>query len=83
MASNQSNTAGCGLGFLAILLTVLFVALKLTGVIAWPWLAVISPFLIYIALAIVWSVVVLVFIVIVAIAAGSTKNKVRRYGRNF
>lgn len=31
------------MGYLAVLLTVLFVALKLTGFIAWSWLWVLSP----------------------------------------
>lgn len=44
---------------LAVLLTVLFVGLKLTGYIAWSWLAVISP--IPIALAIVGIILALAF----------------------
>ena len=32
-------------------LTVVFIALKLTGVIAWPWLLVLSPTLIAVALS--------------------------------
>lgn len=48
---NSSNSPGC-LGWLAILLTVLFVGLKLTGYITWPWIWVLSPIWIDIALII-------------------------------
>jgi hypothetical protein len=41
MASSSSSSSG-GIGFTG-LLTVLFVGLKLTNVIAWPWLWVLSP----------------------------------------
>ena len=40
MASNSSGSGGIGF---AGLLTVLFVALKLTGVISWSWWWVLSP----------------------------------------
>jgi hypothetical protein len=41
MASSSSSSSG-GIGFTG-LLTVLFIGLKLTNVIAWPWLWVLSP----------------------------------------
>jgi len=41
MPSSSSSSSG-GIGFTG-LLTVLFVGLKLTNVIAWPWLWVLSP----------------------------------------
>jgi hypothetical protein len=41
MASSSSSSSG-GIGFTG-LLAVLFVGLKLTNVIAWPWLWVLSP----------------------------------------
>lgn len=39
---NSSSSSSSGIGF-AGLLTVAFVVLKLTGVIAWSWLWVLSP----------------------------------------
>lgn len=48
---NSSNSPGC-LSWLAILLTVLFVGLKLTGYITWSWVWVLSPIWIDIALII-------------------------------
>lgn len=52
MAQNSSSSSssagmGCG-GFLAALLTVLFVGLKLTGFIHWSWFWIISPIPLYI-----------------------------------
>ena len=41
MASSSSSSSG-GIGF-AGLLTILFIGLKLTGVIAWSWLWVLAP----------------------------------------
>jgi hypothetical protein len=40
MSNNNSSSGGIGFGGL---LTILFVALKLTGVIAWSWWWVLSP----------------------------------------
>ena len=40
--SDSSSSSSGGIGFTG-LLTVLFVGLKLTNVIAWPWLWVLSP----------------------------------------
>lgn len=47
MAYNSSSGASGGIGFWGLLtglLTVLFIALKLTGVIDWSWLWVLAPF---------------------------------------
>ena len=49
MASTGSSTSSGGIGFLG-LLTIVFITLKLIGVIAWPWLWVLSPLLIGAAL---------------------------------
>lgn len=53
---NSSNSPGC-LGWLAILLTVLFVGLKLTGYITWPWIWVLSP---------IWIDIALIILIIIA-----------------
>lgn len=53
---NSSNSPGC-LAWLAILLTVLFVGLKLTGYITWPWIWVLSP---------IWIDIALVILIIIA-----------------
>ena len=42
-------------------LTILFVALKLTGVISWPWLWVWSPLLISYAVFILFFIIALIF----------------------
>lgn len=62
MASEGSGRAGGGVGFTG-LLTILFVALRLTGFIDWPWWVVLSPLwagaalyvlVFVIALAVIW-----------------------------
>lgn len=53
---NSSNSPGC-LSWLAILLTVLFVGLKLTGYITWSWIWVLSP---------IWIDIALVILIIIA-----------------
>lgn len=62
MSNSSSSSSGIGFGGL---LTVLFVALKLTGVIAWSWWWVLSP--LWIGLAIL--LVVLAIVAVVAIWA--------------
>lgn len=54
---NSSKGIGCG-GFLAALLTVAFVVLKLCNVIEWSWWWVISPIWIYVGLSILLIVIV-------------------------
>lgn len=58
--SNTSTTASSsgGIGF-AGLLTILFIALKLTGVITWSWVWVLSPLWIGFALVLVFLAIVL------------------------
>lgn len=58
MKSNNSGSGG--IGFCG-LLTVLFIALKLTGTIGWPWLWVLAP---------LWIPIALLVIVMIVIAAG-------------
>jgi hypothetical protein len=42
MNNNSSSSSSGGIGFVG-LLTILFIALKLTGYIAWSWIWVLSP----------------------------------------
>jgi hypothetical protein len=67
MSSSSSSSSG-GIGFTG-LLTVLFVGLKLTGHITWPWLWVLSP--IWISALI--GIAILTILLIVAIVAGVFK----------
>ena len=55
----ESKTVVRGPGF-ASLLTLLFIALKLTGVIAWPWIWVLAPLWIGFAFAVLLGVVLYV-----------------------
>ena len=63
--SNASSSSSGGVGFFG-LLTILFIALKLTGYIDWSWWWVLSP---------IWivSAIVLGIIVGVAVAAAAAK----------
>lgn len=54
---NNNKTSG-GIGFFG-LLTLLFIGLKLCGVIAWSWLWVLAPLWIPAALAVVICIIVL------------------------
>lgn len=59
--NNTSNSSSGGVGFIG-LLTVVFITLKLCGVITWPWLWVLSP--IWITTAVVLAVTVAAFLLI-------------------
>lgn len=76
MPSNNSNssTASGGIGF-AGLLTIAFIVLKLTHVIAWSWWWVLSP------LWISFAIVVAIFLVIGIFAAGVALAQRRRRRR--
>jgi hypothetical protein len=65
---SNSSSSSSGIGFPG-LLTVLFVGLKLTGHITWPWVWVLSP--LWISLLIGLTVIAIVFII--AIASGVWK----------
>lgn len=61
---SKNNNAGSGVGF-ASLLGILFIALKLTGVISWGWFYVLMPLWAPVALLVlflsVWFVVFYIF----------------------
>jgi len=66
MAENSGKSAGVGcLGLLAIMLTTLFVGLKLTGHIGWDWVWVVSPLWIALSLGVVGFIVALSVIVLI------------------
>jgi hypothetical protein len=60
--SDNSKTCGGGIGFCGAL-TILFIALKLLGVITWSWWWVLSPLWIPVALAIVVILIVVAVII--------------------
>lgn len=67
-SSPSSTTVSSGMGFSGWL-TILFVGLKLTGHITWPWVWVLSP--LWISALI--GLTILAIVLIVAIAAGIWK----------
>lgn len=56
MGNNSSNSSGGGVGF-AGLLAIVFIVLKLTKVITWSWIWVLSP------LWVVWSLIIVLLII--------------------
>ena len=66
MKDSKTTVGGGGIGFVG-LLTILFIGLKLTGYIDWPWVWVLSP--IWISAILVVVIVLLVFVVPLVVAA--------------
>ena len=65
MKKESSLRIGCGIlsaVVLSVMLTVVFVTLKLCNVINWSWWWVISPFWIYIAICLLLTIIVAIFI---------------------
>ena len=61
--SNNNSTASINIGFPG-LLTLLFIGLKLTGHIAWPWVWVLSPLWISALIFLVIVAIILIFCII-------------------
>jgi hypothetical protein len=64
MYRQESSSSSSGVGFLG-LLTVLFIGLKLTGYIAWPWVWVLAP--LWIPLAVL-LIVLGIFLALIALS---------------
>lgn len=60
MNKENSSRMGCG-SLLAVLLTVVFVTLKLCNVITWSWWWVVSPVWIYAAIWLLLVIIVAIF----------------------
>jgi hypothetical protein len=71
MSNNENKTVvkkqGLGLG---TVLTIIFVVLKLVGVIDWAWVWVLAPFWISVAISLVFSLIALLIVAIAAIVVG-------------
>lgn len=63
--SQTAEVRGPGIGF-GGLLTILFIALKLTGYISWSWLWVLAPLWIGIAFSIIIMLIVLAIVLVAA-----------------
>ena len=57
----KSNNASGGIGFFGVL-AIVFIVLKLVGVISWPWFWVLSPIWIPIALMIIGFIIFVLFL---------------------
>jgi len=64
MADNSAKSSSSGISFCG-LLTILFIGLKLTGYITWPWLWVLSPLWIglvtFVVLFVIFFIVAAIF----------------------
>lgn len=76
MTATKTNTHYVGTSFPMLgILGVLFIAFKLAGVIAWPWVWVLAPFWIPLAVvAVVLVVVVIMSVVSVSIAMAKERK---------
>lgn len=61
MSNNSSNSTAGGIGFTGVL-TIVFVVLKLCGVIHWSWLWVLAP---------LWMPIVIVLFILLIIIIGA------------
>lgn len=68
---NNNNRGSSGLG-LSTVLTLIFLVLKLVGVINWSWWVVFSPWIIN---AILWVIVFLIYVAVVMYYEGFPKKK--------
>ena len=75
--SSNKGAAG-GVGFCG-LLTIAFIVLKLTGVIAWSWWWVLSP--IWSTAAITVGILLIMLITLIVVAVVKTANENKRSGR--
>ncbi len=75
--SSNKGAAG-GVGFCG-LLTIAFIVLKLTGVIAWSWWWVLSP--IWITAAITVGILLIMLITLIVVTVVKTANENKRSGR--
>ena len=60
--NNNSNRTGSGISFIG-LLTIVFVVLKLLGVITWSWVWVLSPIWITLVLILIVAFIAIIFTV--------------------
>lgn len=67
--SNDNNSASGGIGFFG-LLAIVFITLRLLGQISWPWVWVLSPIWIPVAVA----VVILLAVVVAGLIRASRDN---------
>lgn len=62
--NNTVYKSGGGIGFAGVL-TIVFVVLKLVGVINWPWIWVLSPIWIGIGIALIFALILFIIFIII------------------
>lgn len=68
---DEERRSGGGIGFIG-LLTIVFITLRLCGVIRWSWFWVLSPMIIFTTL------VILIYAVVCILAARETRGRTRK-----
>lgn len=63
----EVTSSGIGLFGVCVILSIVFTALKLTGVISWPWLWVLCPIWIYLVTVIALTLIILFAAIILAV----------------
>ena len=71
MSNSNTAQAGCSLPSIGVVLTIVFVVLKLTDIIEWSWIWVLSPLWISIVLSILLFSLVLGILALFAIIKAS------------
>lgn len=69
-----NNHSSKGIGFMG-LLTILFIALKLIGIVNWSWLWVLAPLWIPIAIVLAFGVVFLLIAALIGLASSGSSSK--------
>lgn len=74
MNNNTTTASSGGIGFFG-LLTIVFIVLRLMGIIEWGWVWVLAPLWMPLALVLVG---VIIFLIVAAIASNNRKRRWRR-----
>lgn len=80
MKNNKENSSAGGIGFLG-LLTIVFITLKLTGVITWSWWWVLSPIWIPTAITVLIFIIAVIGATSVAVDKEKHRNRQREANR--
>lgn len=75
--TSSGTTSSGGIGICS-LLGVAFIILKLCGVIAWPWIWVLAPFWVPLALTLVFLAFISIVFLIVGVAHATTVYRAQR-----
>ena len=69
MSNKEKETTSSGLGLFGacVIVSIVFTALKLAGVISWPWLWILCPIWIYLVVVIALTLIILFVAIVLAV----------------